>query len=77
MAKTKAVKRGQQFDSFSQGSMHPQGNCTASGGAPGDSYTPYSGMNAITEDDLKALFDDAEVSLFFKPISCLKNIIAH
>jgi len=42
--------------------MIPKGARAAAGGAPGDSYTFYSGMEAITVEGIKALFNDAEVS---------------
>ena len=57
----KGVDRGDQFESYSQGSMVPKGSRAPKGGAPGDSYTMYSGMDAVDEQSINALFDDAEV----------------
>lgn len=50
--------------------MLPLGNRAAAGGMPGDSYTPYSGMEAITTDDIEALFDNAEVSIYLSLVKC-------
>lgn len=57
----KAVKRGAQFDNFSEGSMIPKGGREAMGGAEGDTYTLYAGMEAVSLEDLDSLFNDAEV----------------
>ncbi|PPQ75845.1 hypothetical protein CVT26_001221 [Gymnopilus dilepis] len=59
----KGVDRGDQFESYSQGSMVPKGSRAPKGGAPGDSYTMYSGMDAVDEQSINALFDDAEDSM--------------
>ncbi|KAF8797427.1 hypothetical protein BYT27DRAFT_7228990 [Phlegmacium glaucopus] len=61
--KVKAVKRGSQFNSYSQGQMFPKGACAPMGGAPGDAYTFYTGMEALEEEDIETLFDDAEDSM--------------
>jgi hypothetical protein len=61
LGKVKSVKRGAQFNSFSQGKMVPKGGRISQGGRPGDAYTFYEGMEAITLDDIDALFNDAEV----------------
>lgn len=42
--------------------MYGKGARAPKGGAPGDGYTYYAGMDAITADDINALFNDAEVS---------------
>jgi hypothetical protein len=62
LQKVKAVKRGKQFDLFSQGSMIPKGSREAMGGAAGDTYALYAGMDAVSLEDLDSLFNDAEVS---------------
>jgi hypothetical protein len=41
--------------------MIPKGAREPMGGAPGDSYAFYSGMEAVTPEGIEALFDDAEV----------------
>ncbi|PPQ88524.1 hypothetical protein CVT26_009913, partial [Gymnopilus dilepis] len=61
----KAIKRGKQFDSYSQGEMFAKGSRAPKGGLPGDSYAMYVGMEAIDEESINALFDDAEVWFFF------------
>ena len=58
----KKITRGSQFESYSQGAMLPKGAHAPMGGAPGDSYTFYSGMEAVTEEGIRALFNDAEVN---------------
>ncbi len=62
LQEVKKVTRGRQFHSYSQGSMIPKGARAPVGGAPGDSYTFYAGMEAITANGINALFNDAEVS---------------
>lgn len=62
--KVKALKRGSQFNSYSQGQMYPKGAQAPMGGAPGDAYTFYTGMNVIEQEDIAALFDDAEVYIY-------------
>jgi hypothetical protein len=57
----KEVKRGAQFKHFSEGSMIPKGSREAMGGAEGDTYTLYAGMEAVSLEDIDSLFDDAEV----------------
>ncbi|KAF8955023.1 hypothetical protein BDZ97DRAFT_1861869 [Flammula alnicola] len=59
----KALTRGSQFNSYSQGKMIPKGARLPMGGAPGDSYAFYTGMDAVTQAELEALFDDAEDSM--------------
>jgi hypothetical protein len=61
LQKVKEVKRGAQFEHYSEGSMIPKGGREAMGGIEGDTYTLYSGMEAVTLPDLNSLFDDAEV----------------
>jgi len=58
----KEVKRGAQFQYYSEGSMIPKGGREAMGGAEGDTYTLYAGMEAVSMQDINSLFDDAEVS---------------
>ncbi len=58
----KKVKRGAQFKHYSEGSMVPKGGREAMGGAEGDTYTLYAGMEAVSMQDINSLFDDAEVS---------------
>lgn len=57
----KAVKRGQQFESFSSGKMFPAGTRSPMGGSPGSAYTLYASMGANTREGLETLFDHAEV----------------
>ncbi|PPR00166.1 hypothetical protein CVT26_008884 [Gymnopilus dilepis] len=59
----KNVKRGKQFKTYRQGHMFPKGSRIPAGGLPGDAYTMYTGMDAIDEASINALFDDAEDSL--------------
>ena len=59
------MKRGAQFNSYSQGEMIPKGGRISQGGRPGDAYTFYEGMEAITLYDIDALFNDAEVRCMF------------
>jgi predicted transcriptional regulator YdeE len=42
--------------------MIPKGGREAMGGAEGDTYTLYAGMEAVSMQDIDSLFDDAEVS---------------
>jgi hypothetical protein len=56
--------RGKQFNTFSQGKMYPKGTRAPSGGAPGDAYTMYAGMEALDLNSINALFNDAEVFFF-------------
>ena len=46
--------------------MFPKGARAPMGGAPGDTYTFYTGMEALEEDDIQSLFDNAEVCINFK-----------
>ena len=55
------MKCGAQFNSYSQGEMIPRGARITQGGQPGYAYTFYEGMEAITLDDIDALFNDDEV----------------
>ena len=57
----KSIDRGNQFDTYPQGHMVAKGSRAPKGGSPGDSYTMYSGMEAVDEESINALFDDAEV----------------
>jgi len=41
--------------------MVPKGARVPQGGRPGDAYTFYEGMEAVTLEDINALFNDAEV----------------
>lgn len=41
--------------------MIPKGGREAMGGAVGDTYTLYAGMEAVSLEDLDSLFNDAEV----------------
>ncbi|KDR82477.1 hypothetical protein GALMADRAFT_57184 [Galerina marginata CBS 339.88] len=59
----KKLTRGSKFNSYSQGKMIPKGARAPMGGAPGDTYTFYTGMEAVTLKDIEALFDDAEDSM--------------
>jgi len=43
--------------------MYARGARLPQGGRPGDAYGFYAGMEAITVDDINALFNDAEVVL--------------
>jgi hypothetical protein len=57
----KAVTRGQQFRSFSEGKMYPVGTRLPMGGSAGSAYALYAGMGANTPEGLETLFDHAEV----------------
>ncbi|KDR71175.1 hypothetical protein GALMADRAFT_75401 [Galerina marginata CBS 339.88] len=59
----KGLTRGSQFNFYSQGKMFPKGARAPMGGAPGDTYTFYTGMEAVTLKNIEALFDDAEDSM--------------
>lgn len=62
----KALKcRGKQFETYSQSEMYPKGARAAAGGAPGDAYTMYAGMEAVDAKSINALFNDAQVILLF------------
>lgn len=61
LQKVKALSCGSQFNSYSQGKMIPKGAYAPMGGAPGDTYTFYTGMEAVTSEEIEVLFDDAEV----------------
>jgi len=61
LQRVKEIKRGQQFAHYSEGSMIPKGGREAMGGAKGDTYALYTGMDAVTMQDIDSLFDDAEV----------------
>ncbi|PPQ72972.1 hypothetical protein CVT26_014517 [Gymnopilus dilepis] len=56
----KSLKRGKQFNTYSQGQMFPKGSRAPAGGIPGDAYTMYKGLEAVDETSIEALFDDAE-----------------
>lgn len=58
----KPVRRGQGFDSYSDGKMFAHGTRTPMGGCPGDSYAMYQGMEADTVEGINSLFDHAEVN---------------
>lgn len=60
-----ALKRGKQFENFSNGEMYGVGFRMPMGGCPGSAYSVYEGMEATTLYGLEALFDHAEV-LFHK-----------
>ncbi|KDR65700.1 hypothetical protein GALMADRAFT_81605, partial [Galerina marginata CBS 339.88] len=59
----KKIKRGAQFQYFSQGSMVTRGFRAAMGGGLGDAYTMYSGMDALDCEGIEILFNDAETSM--------------
>ncbi|PPQ96188.1 hypothetical protein CVT26_004823 [Gymnopilus dilepis] len=59
----KSIDRGKQFDTYTQGHMVAKGSRAPKGGSPGDAYTMYSGMGAVDEKSINALFDDAEDSM--------------
>ena len=46
--------------------MFPKGARAPMGGAPGDTYTFYTGMEALEDEDIESLFDDAEVYIYHK-----------
>ncbi|KAJ3751635.1 hypothetical protein EV360DRAFT_76056, partial [Lentinula raphanica] len=56
------VTRGGQFQSFMGEKMTPIGSCTPLGGRAADSYTSYSGLEAMTEEGLDILFKQAATS---------------
>ncbi|KAF6756499.1 hypothetical protein DFP72DRAFT_810464, partial [Ephemerocybe angulata] len=67
----KGLVRGKQFKDYTQGRMVPQGERTASGGAPGDSHCFYGSMAATEAPALHCLFDNAEDSLFLTEVTRL------
>ncbi|KDR65316.1 hypothetical protein GALMADRAFT_148783 [Galerina marginata CBS 339.88] len=62
----KSLKRGSQFEFFSQGTMVPRGSRIAMGGLPGDAYVMYPGMEGLDPEGINLLFNDAEVFLVFE-----------
>ncbi|KAJ3832384.1 hypothetical protein F5878DRAFT_666623 [Lentinula raphanica] len=60
------VTRGGQFQSFLGGKMTPIGSRSPSGGRAGDSYTSYSGLEAMTEAGLDVLFKQAAISVMMQ-----------
>lgn len=56
-----ALKRGKQFQNFSNGEMYAVGFRMPMGGCPGSAYSVYEGMGATTLQGLETLFDHAEV----------------
>lgn len=61
LSKIKPIKRGGQFQQFSQGQMRGIGSRLPAGGAPGDAYRAYEGTSADSLEDLDLLFNHAEV----------------
>ncbi|KDR84702.1 hypothetical protein GALMADRAFT_53967, partial [Galerina marginata CBS 339.88] len=59
----KSLKRGSQFEFYSQGTMVPRGSRIAMGGLPGDAYVMYPGMEALDLEGIEILFNDAETSM--------------
>ncbi|KDR65260.1 hypothetical protein GALMADRAFT_82066 [Galerina marginata CBS 339.88] len=59
----KSLKRGSQFEFFSQGTMVPRGSRIAMGGLPGDAYVMYPGMEGLDSEGINVLFNDAETSM--------------
>lgn len=53
--------------------MYPKGTRAPSGGAPGDAYTMYVGIEALDVDSINALFNDAEVFNFLVSFAFLSN----
>jgi hypothetical protein len=60
----KSVKRGSQFQFYSEGEMFSRGARAPMGGLPGDAYTMYAGMDAIDCEGINILFNDAEVYFY-------------
>ncbi|KAJ3825786.1 hypothetical protein F5880DRAFT_1610795 [Lentinula raphanica] len=60
------VTRGGQFQSFMGGKMTPIGSRNPSGGRAGDSYTSYSGLEAMTDGGLDILFKQAAISVMMQ-----------
>ncbi|KDR79087.1 hypothetical protein GALMADRAFT_63468, partial [Galerina marginata CBS 339.88] len=59
----KSLKRGSQFEFYSQGTMVPRGSRIPMGGLPGDAYVMYPGMDALDSEGINVLFNDAETSM--------------
>ncbi|KDR65712.1 hypothetical protein GALMADRAFT_148477 [Galerina marginata CBS 339.88] len=59
----KSLKRGSQFEFYSQGTMVPRGSRIPMGGLPGDAYVMYPGMEALDCEGINILFNDAETSM--------------
>ncbi|KDR77442.1 hypothetical protein GALMADRAFT_65655, partial [Galerina marginata CBS 339.88] len=74
LQEVKSLDRGSQFNSYSQGKMFPKGARAPMGGAPGDTYTFYTGMEAVTLKGIESLFDDAEDSMI---LSEAGRVISH
>jgi hypothetical protein len=64
LSNVKKINRGKKFQSYSMGEMMGHGLRAAMGGAAGDSYTFYAGMEAVTSEDIHALFNSAEVCFY-------------
>jgi hypothetical protein len=58
------IKRGDQFAFFSEGEMLGIGTRAPAGGAPADCYAPYATINARSVNDIRLLFNHAEVRCF-------------
>ncbi|EDR05371.1 uncharacterized protein LACBIDRAFT_329808 [Laccaria bicolor S238N-H82] len=71
LSNVKKINRGKKFESYSMGKMMGHGSRAAMGGASGDSYTFYAGMEAITQEDINALFNSAEDSMVMSEIARL------
>ncbi|KAF8883711.1 hypothetical protein BD779DRAFT_1443730, partial [Infundibulicybe gibba] len=60
LKKVKKIKRGHQFDYYSQGSMRCVGFRMAQGGRVADAYAMYEGMGASNAQSIHALLNHAE-----------------
>lgn len=54
------LRRGSQFDFYTNGKMYAFGSREPAGGAPGDTYTAYRGIDGSTPKGRDILFDHAE-----------------
>jgi hypothetical protein len=74
LSNVKKISRGKKFQSYSMGEMSGHGSRAPMGGAAGDSYTYYAGMEAVTMDDIHALFNSAEVCFYLLFIFSVKTL---
>lgn len=69
VTKFRPLKRGGSLEAWKYGEMRAIGSRLAQGGRRGDAYAWYSGIEADTDEEIKALFGHGHVSVFALQLS--------
>lgn len=65
------LKRGSSLEAWKYGEMRAFGSRLPQGGRRGDAYAMYAGINADSDEEIKALFEHAQVQVSLPYMSCL------